>query len=144
MAEIEHRLGTAVKHRLRKVLILDRDVQAKYYQLERLRSLAEKTTTTQSERVQTSSSPDKFGDIMDKIIKAEQELNDEMHALLDATKEAKRLIDSVENDDYRHLLTMRYLCCRSWEECAVILKCSYRHVHRLHSQALRVLGTFTS
>lgn len=45
-------------------------------------------------------------------------------------------IRRVEDDNQRALLICRYIKGMSWEDIAVSLGYTWRHVHRIHSQAL--------
>ena len=45
-------------------------------------------------------------------------------------------IRRVEDDNQRALLMCRYIKGMSWEDIAVNLNYTWRHVHRIHSQAL--------
>lgn len=45
-------------------------------------------------------------------------------------------IRRVEDDNQRALLMCRYIKGMSWEDIAVKLNYTWRHVHRIHSQAL--------
>lgn len=45
-------------------------------------------------------------------------------------------IRKVEDDNQRELLMYRYIKGMSWEDIAVKLNYTWRHVHRIHSQAL--------
>ena len=45
-------------------------------------------------------------------------------------------IRRVEDDNQRALLICRYIKGMSWEDIAVKLNYTWRHVHRIHSQAL--------
>ena len=58
---------------------------------------------------------------------------DEMIALRD---EAEARIDNLADMRYRYVLKQRYLSGWSWEQIAVGLGYSYRHVIRTHGQAL--------
>lgn len=42
----------------------------------------------------------------------------------------------MEDDNQRALLMCRYIKGMSWEDIAVKLNYTWRHVHRIHSQAL--------
>lgn len=50
-----------------------------------------------------------------------------------------RLPLDVESNKYRRLLQYRYLNFYTFEEIAVMMHYSWRHIHRLHSEALRAM-----
>lgn len=45
----------------------------------------------------------------------------------------------AENNKYRRLLQYRYLNFCTFEEIAVMMHYSWRHVHRIHAEALRAM-----
>ncbi len=45
----------------------------------------------------------------------------------------------AENNNYRRLLQYRYLNFYTFEEIAVMMHYSWRHIHRLHKEALRAI-----
>lgn len=58
---------------------------------------------------------------------------------LEKAKMYERILDRirrVEDDNQRALLMCRYIKGMSWEDIAVSLGYTWRHVHRIHSQAL--------
>lgn len=125
------------KHYLRQIRRLDDIINAKLEQIELLRTMSTKVTTNISdERVQTSGTSDKVGSSIVKIIDLENEINDSIDELIDLKREVLRKIEQIENDDYKLLITLKYLNFKSWEEIAVEMNYSYRHVTRLHGSAL--------
>lgn len=50
-----------------------------------------------------------------------------------------RLPLDVNNNKYRRLLQYRYLNFYTFEEIAVMMHYSWRHVHRIHSEALHAM-----
>lgn len=124
------------KYYLRQIRRLDNIINAKLEQIEILKSMSTKITTDLSnERVQTSVS-DKLGSSVVKIVDLENELNDSIDRLIDLKSEAMKRIDSLENENYKLLLTLRYLNYKTWEQIAVEMNYSYRNIHKLHEKSL--------
>lgn len=46
-------------------------------------------------------------------------------------------IDLIERKEHRRLLYMRYVTCSRWEEIAVDMHYTYRHIVRMHGSALQ-------
>ena len=70
-------------------------------------------------------------------------VDEQMEKLKEWQLEKVRLYESisdrirrVEDDNQRALLICRYIKGMSWEDIAVKLNYTWRHVHRIHSQAL--------
>ncbi len=129
------------KQYLRQVRRLDDIVNAKLEQVTELRSLATKMTSTpRLDAVQSSGEQDKISAVVAKIVDLEHDINRTVDELIDLKAEAIVMIDSIPNDDYRLLLTLRYLNFKTWEQIAVDMNYSYQWVHVLHSRALINFG----
>lgn len=125
------------KQYLRQLRRLDHIVQSKLDQVESLRSLAEKIThVPKTVSVQKSIPQDKMLELMPKIVDLEKEINRDIDDLLDLKIKIRREIDSIDNDDYKLLLMLRYVNFKTWEEIAVEMGYTYQWVHVLHSRAL--------
>ena len=59
-----------------------------------------------------------------------------IHELYRVKHEALEVIEKVPDDKLRELLLLRYISVMTWEEIAVSMGLSYRHVCRLHGDAL--------
>lgn len=130
------------KHYLRQVRRVDDLVRIKFEQIEILESIATKVTTDlTSEKVQNSSEQDKMSNIVAKIIDLKNELANDIERLLTLQKEVRVEIDGIENQDYRLLLSLRYLSFRTWEEIAVEMGYSYQWIHIIHRKALQEFET---
>ena len=93
------------------------------------------------ERVSTS----RIGDLSDAIAALEQYAEDvkaQWDRLIALRKAAKVLIDRVPDGRYRAILQGRYLYGQSWEQVAVGLGYTYRHVLWMHGKALQSFAVF--
>ena len=78
---------------------------------------------------------------MVEIISLQEEVKEDAKELLEIKTEAMKMIQKVENPEYRLLLEERYLCYYSWETIAADLDCTVRNVQILHGKALNsVMG----
>ena len=59
--------------------------------------------------------------------------------LMAAKRQARELIETLPDGPERNVLVQRYILLRTWEQIAVDLDYSYRHVIRLHGLALQKL-----
>ena len=64
--------------------------------------------------------------------------------LIAAKEEARELIAKLPEGPEHNVLVQRYILLHSWEQAAVQLGYSYRHVIRLHGEALRQLREIMS
>lgn len=126
------------KEYLQQVKRLDDIVNAKLEQIEALRSIATKITTDYSGDVKVQSSPqnDKLEKIVAKIADLETELNRNIDKLVDLKAEIMERIDEVENNDYRLLLTLRYLNFKTWQDIADLMHYDVTWIYELHRRAL--------
>lgn len=64
-----------------------------------------------------------------------------VEALQAKIKTAKGMIEGLQNEDYARVLTLRYVEGKRWEEIACLMNYSYRHITRIHGQALAAFTT---
>jgi len=125
------------KQYLRQLRRLNDIVQSKLDQIETLRSLAQKIThVPKNIKVQESILEDKNSELIAKIVDLENDIKADIDYLLDLKLKITHQINSLDNDDYKLLLMLRYLNFKTWEEIAVEMNCSYQWVHVLHGRAL--------
>lgn len=125
------------KQYLRQIRRLDNIINAKLEQVEMLRAMTTRMTTKlSSDKVQESNIPDKMPTLICKIVDLEKEITNDIDKLIDLKTEVMRKIDSIQNDDYRLLLTLRYLNFKTWEQIAVEMGFTFQWVHELHKRAL--------
>lgn len=125
------------KQYLRQIRRLDDTINAKIEQIELLRSMSTNITATlSSDRVQGSKSHDKIGKLIAKIVDFEREIINDVDKLIDLKREIIHKIDAVQDDNYKLLLTLRYVNFNTWEEIADEMDFSFQWVHELHKRAL--------
>jgi DNA-directed RNA polymerase specialized sigma subunit len=78
-------------------------------------------------------------DTIAKMVDLENEINEDIDALVDLKAEIMRRIKRVENTEYQTILELRYLCFKRWEEISVALGYSMQHLFRLHDEALEAI-----
>jgi exonuclease VII large subunit len=123
---------------LEQIEKMDAKIETKMEELERLQTLAEKTTASLGgERVQASANQQKLEDCVIKIMKAQSELNASIDRFVDYKKEAMELIDHACDADSIRLLYKRYFSYMKWEEIAVDMNYTYQWISGgLHQRAL--------
>lgn len=130
-----------IKDYLKQAPKLDKQINSKLEQIQQLRSLSEKITTTLSHSPKSRNQINRTEYCVLRIWELEQEIDREINKLIDLKKEIKKAIDNVKNDNYRMVLEYRYLCGFSWEDIAKAMNYAVRHITRLHGLALRELKT---
>ncbi|MDO4323202.1 MAG: hypothetical protein Q4C61_11805 [Lachnospiraceae bacterium] len=128
------------KEYLQQALRLDERINSKISQLESLRELATKYTSTITGMPRNPSpSQSPMADAVCKIIDLQDEINRDIDHLVDLKRELVGVIRNVEDVECRLLLELRYLCFKSWEDIAVQMGYTTRNIHYLHKQALRLV-----
>ena len=78
-----------------------------------------------------------MADAVIKIVSLQEEINQDINALVELKHEIMGVIKAVPNVEYQTLLEKRYLCFITWEQIAVDMNYSMQHIHRMHSSALK-------
>lgn len=126
---------------LEQIAIMDSKITMSMEEIENLRVLAEKTTSTLGDdRVQSSGSQQKMEDCIVRICDLEAKLTKDIDAYIDYKKQARELICAVCDADCMKLLHSRYFLNKTWEKIAVEMNYSYKWVSGgLHQRALSQL-----
>ena len=100
------------KEYLRQLKYLDNRINAKLLEREQIRAIAEKTTVSLSEKVQTSSG-NKMDDVVVRLVELEELINKDIDKLVYLKEEAGQLIDRLVNERYKWALKERYIKFKS-------------------------------
>ncbi len=116
---------------------IDQRINSKLAQVMSLRDLLGKATGTLSGAPKAATpNPHTMEDTIAKMVDLENEINEDIDALVDLKAEIMRRIKCVENTEYQTILELRYLCFKRWEFIAVELGYDLRYLYKLHDQAL--------
>ena len=131
----------STKDYLSQAYRIDQRINSKLAQVMSLRDLLGKATGTLSGAPKAATpNPHSMEDTIARMVDLENEINDDIDALVDLKAEIMRRIKSVENTEYQTILELRYLCFKRWEEVSVELGYSMQHLFRLHDEALETVG----
>lgn len=126
---------------LKRYINLDREIERKLEEVARLRAeLTRITPVYTTEPKGGGSIRGKTESLIAKIVDLENELDADIDRLVTVRDSIRMAIESVEEDRERLLLQYRYIDGLTFEEIAVLMNYSWRHIHRLHSQALSNLN----
>lgn len=95
------------------------------------------TVSTEGDRVQTSGKKDRMAELAAKAADIRIDIMGKRTEALETMHRVSRLIAGMENNRYRKLLHMRYIKGATWEEIAVNMHYSIKHIYKLHGWALR-------
>lgn len=121
---------------------LDRRIDRKIEQLERLKSLAERVTTTISDMPRgTSPDPHRSETVRLNIIEMESDINADIDRLVDLKRAICREINGLDRQEYQDVIEMRYLNGYDWDKIAQEMHYTKRWTLKLHGQALLKIRT---
>ena len=124
------------KQFLARAYWLDRRIEKKTEEIERMRSRLERITAQITDMPRGGSGGD-WTDLVAKVHEREEAIRGEIAELVEVKRQIAEVIAAVEEPRYRTLLELRYRNYLSFERIAVEMNYSWRHVIRLHDEALR-------
>ena len=127
------------KEFLSRAWYLEQQVQSKLGQIERLRSLACRVTTSFDRAGGHSQNASSMQDTIVKIMEEEEELNRKIDELVTVRKEITEVIDRIPEVTLRLILENRYLLFHTWEDIAASMGCTVRWSMYRHEVALRTV-----
>ena len=126
------------KEFLNKIRYIDMMINCKLEQVAELRSmLLPGAIRYDKDKVQTSNNADSISDTVSKIMELEEKINTDIDELVELKSVARENIEQMENDVEKVILYKRYFNNESFENIAVECGYSWRHIHRLHGEALK-------
>lgn len=97
------------------------------------------TTQLSKEPKGTNSVEDKLGETVSKIVDLQNEINDQLKIYYKKVRYIEKAIEKLPPREAL-LIRLRYLDQKRWEEICVEMNYSWRQVHRIHSDALKLLA----
>lgn len=125
------------KEYLQRVRLYDTRIANKLAELRRLEDMVYSITSSMSPvKVTASSSQDKLGDAVAKIVDLQKEINDTVDMYVDIKKEIEEQMQKIDDPDQLAVLYKRYFELKKWSQIAEELGYAERHTTRLHGYAL--------
>lgn len=129
------------KQLLTQLRWLDNRINSEHRQMEYLRSLAEKVTTTYIHaKTHEYKQHDNTATLIAKIVDMQQEIDKKINRLIDLRKEAKAKINALNNPNYQQVISLRYIEGKTWEQIAEIMHYTLRWIYILHGRALQKMA----
>ena len=126
---------------LNQILKLDGIINAKREYCYELLEMATRTSSFVSTEFSSGVKTSKIENAVTKLVDLSNEIDADIENLVKMKRKAIKIIDSVENYDYRRLLTLRYVNGWKWERIALAMNYSYVHVTGyLHKKALQEIN----
>lgn len=127
------------KKDLQQLYWIKRNIQQLENKLLELETSATRITTQLTEPRSTSSTEDKLAEIVCKIVEVQEQINEELKKSYDYMAKIEKAIEALPPRE-AHLIRLRYLELKSWESICVEMNYSWRQIHRIHSDALKLLA----
>lgn len=112
---------------------------AKLNQIKELRLMCDciKSPMDGSEKVQSSNISNKTHELVCKILTLEEELKDNLNELINKNIDITNKINGLGDQEYKLLLSLRYLHFMTWEEISCKMGITFQWTHILHKRALK-------
>ena len=125
---------------LRKIPLLNANINSKLNDLHELRTMVTKITSTISPVcVSGSGNQDKLGNAVAKIVDLQEEINRKIDMYVDLKREAIEILEQIQDPDQVQVLHKRYFENKPWERIACEMNYSYRNVLCIHGDALQAM-----
>lgn len=127
------------KEYLQQIYHLDRRIKRLQSRREEIRAdlySVKSTTDYNADRVQSSVAGDSMLRLIAKVDSIERDIVKELDQLISMKTRISQEIEQVQDATAKDILYQRYVSCLSFEQIAVNLGYSRRHIDRLHGRAL--------
>lgn len=125
------------KEYLNQIRRCDRLIQLKLADMYRLENMAMALSVEiKADKVKSSGSQDKMANCVVKIVDMKNEVAELVDEYRDKRNVIIKQIDDIENDDYRDVLTERFILCRTFDEIPLDVNMSRRKVFYVYHEAL--------
>lgn len=129
------------KEYLEQVKLFDVRINNYLEELERLKSLVTKVTSTwKGDVVSGGGNQDKLGDAIARIVDLQHEVNQAIDDYVDKRNEIGAILDKIADPDQLRVLYKRYFDGLTWEQIACDMHMTYRNVCYIHGRALQSVG----
>jgi DNA-directed RNA polymerase specialized sigma subunit len=121
--------------------LIDQRINSKIEQVQSLRELATKATTTLTDMPKAGSlNVTRMSDIVAKIVGLEDEISREIDTLVDLKADIGMKISTLSDARQRTVLELRYLCYKPWNEIADTLGIEIHYAYKLHAEAIKIIA----
>jgi len=124
-----------LKAYMRQAFTIKRLINASKSRIEELQAMAEWARGV-GLKVQASRKIDPMGDLIATITDQKECLLRDCSRLMELQREIKDVTELVKRDEYRLILSERYVKLKSWETIATECNYSLTHVMRIHRRAM--------
>lgn len=116
---------------------IDKRIEGKCDEIERVRLMAERVTASYSDEPRGGGGPtSRVENAVLRYIDMERELEREVDRMAAYRRYAKNVIEKLDDDRHRDILNLRYFSGWSWEKIAIAFDVDVKWAYKLHGRAL--------
>ena len=138
---IEAEYVKKAKSRLRLVGKIDRLINNKLREIDKLKEIATSVSNPLSPNLSRSGNDDKIATIITKIIDYQEDVAAQIDYCIDLKKQIVAEIESIESVEAMQLLYLKYIDGKMWKEIEIDMQISRAWMFRLHGIALIKYGS---
>ena len=117
---------------------LDKRIDGKCDEIERVRLMAERVTASYSDEPRGGGGPtSRVANAVARYVDMERELQREADRLTEYRRYAQKVISQLRDDRHRDILNWRYFSGWGWSRIAAAFDVDEKWVYKLHGRALR-------
>ena len=124
---------------LQRYLSLDREITLLFEELTRYKALSTKMSPVMSAAPGGFGIEDRLQVSVDRITEVEDKINQKIDEWISVRDNIVAVIDTVDDSRLRSLLLSKYIRGKTYDQIADEMHYSWRHVMRLHNQALEAV-----
>lgn len=98
------------------------------------------TAQLTQERKSQNYNPDRLAELVAKIVEVQEEINRQLQQSYELVAKIEKAIEKLPERE-KYLIRARYIDCKSWEQVAVEMNYSWKQIHRIHANALKLLAS---
>lgn len=125
------------KKYLSQLLYIDADINSRQVELEQVRDDLISIPATQYKNDSVQEGLSTYDDRYTRLFELSEYISAKIDVLHDLREEATKKIDRCSKPEYMIILRERYINGKHWDEIALEMNVTRRHVTRLHGQALK-------
>ena len=126
-----------VKRWLKSAWVLTKQIEANMDEIASLRTLLCKITPLYTNMPSGSHGSNRTENVIAKIVDLEADIRRDTEKLIRRVEEIRTVIDTVDDERCRVILTKRYLTYMKWENIASEMNYSVKQIFRFHEKALK-------
>lgn len=127
------------KHELQQYRWIQKNINRLEERLLELETEATRITTQLTKEPKGTSSTDKLSTLVAQIVDTRNEISRQLREAYGRQIKIEAAVKRLPERE-KYLIRARYIELKTWEQIAVDMNYSWKHTHRIHSRALKMLA----